>query len=572
MKLIICQRINGATARRARASRLIAFRRLSGAEVAACRAAGIRRFFLPALGEQHARRFLAEFEAAWSSLVRGMAPDDIFWRRSLSSKMQEWETSFGYFCLTLFTLSVADAPEPVLFLCSSREMAHALRSWAAAKGWEIETTEKDGAWPELKQSLRDAAGFALRFTQCCGRKLFSAAPRPLPNGGILAVSLFYRSSFNGVSYTDPFFGKFHELCRERGKNCVYLAESLSGSGNAIRKAARGIRDTSIVMPLACISWPELFGVFSGLIFERRSFNVAFMGCDLSALASRYFRAPDSFNLNAEVFYKAARRLSREGNFERMVCLFEGNVHERACMQAFRESGAGAVAGYSHGVIVPLNLKMRLFACEKERPEPDIYVCSGPAAARILGSTGRGGRDIREGCNLKHAPVAKPGRPGGHRYLLALDGMNSSVQLLEWCLEHRAAFDGSEMVLKFHPNVPAGRVTGQCITTLPDNFRVSQRDLRAEIEESSCALYRHSSSGLIAAAMGIPALHLAVDSPLEGDPAAGLEKGFPRASDEKELCARLKDPEGLLAHTTRIAAYFTEFFSPATAERVNDFFS
>ena len=84
------------------------------------------------------------------------------------------------------------------------------------------------------------------------------------------------------------------------------------------------------------------------------------------------------------------------------------------------------------------------------------------------------------------------------------------------------FKDYKIRLRGHPNVPLEKLLAQCINALPDNFHLSNNDLKADIENSFCVIYRQSSVGIQALMNGVPAIHLNIDAPLSCDPIMDLE--------------------------------------------------
>ncbi|GAG80742.1 unnamed protein product, partial [marine sediment metagenome] len=128
--------------------------------------------------------------------------------------------------------------------------------------------------------------------------------------------------------------------------------------------------------------------------------------------------------------------------------------------------------------------------------------------------------LRNGCILKEIPVVKKRngiRNDNQNILVALDGVDTQIVLLEWVLEHAKALSDFKFYIRFHPNISAKRSLDQCINYFPDNVEISHKNLTQDIENSFCVLYRHSSVGIQAILNEVPAIYLAIDSPLSGDP-------------------------------------------------------
>src|SRR3989338_4262507 len=85
--------------------RFIAMRKLTRDEVTLARLKGLRRYYLPSFSEGESKAFLKEYDALWKGVILSAGRNSLFWRNSVSSKMQEGERSLSYLALILFTLT-----------------------------------------------------------------------------------------------------------------------------------------------------------------------------------------------------------------------------------------------------------------------------------------------------------------------------------------------------------------------------------------------------------------------------------------------------------------------------------
>jgi len=534
---------------------------------------------MPSLTETESAEFFREFDKFWDQLISHFDHDHPFWRNAVSSKMQEWENSASYLALTLFTLTKRTNKESlcIVVLCASIEEEDVYEEWGRKRGWKVYRRPRLSLpdWIRYSlQTIQDLKNFLYLFGICLCKKWFSPRyklKKDMIDNRILITSLFYPSSFNDGKYTDPFFGNLHDVIRENEFSVTYLCNPLERYRYCVRKV-REYSETSIMLTYSLVSWCEL--ILLALNVYKRRFKVShasFLGCDFSKLLRwNLHRSYEFFNLDAEIFYSAVSKLCMSEKYVRLIQLYEGNVFERACIQAFREHNSGDIVGYSHGVIFPLNLKIRMTDNERlSRPEPDFFVCTGSENKRLFAQIGnREPSRIYPGCSLRHiANVnnAEIMENNQSNILVALDGVKSSVIVLDWLIEHANVLKDYKIKLRAHPNVPLNRLLKQCLKNPPDNFFPSNDDLEADIKNSLCVLYRQTSVGMQALLNGVPAIYLDVDAPLIGDPIMSLKacKWTIQTSEGllnaiKEICSLDPDlKKELLSNARKIAKdYFT----------------
>lgn len=571
---------------------LISMRKLSQREIALARKKGIRRYYLPCLDQNEVQEFYDEFDKFWNRVIHLFSKDHFFWRNAISSKMQEWERSLSYFILILFTLFYDSHKRKdlnLIFICSSLQEEDALAAWAGKFAWSVTHNRRSNLrWfrmliQQTKNNFR-----ATRFLAACFyRKLMAPKTRVIVSDNnhnpiVLIVSLFYSHSFLEGKYTDPFFGTFHKYLEKKGIRYIYLCDSLNRPNFRLKQNIHQCRDPKVIMPYSLLSIRKLSSILLRVFFRKFHFvNCEFMGVDFSkVILWNARRSSDYWNINAEVFFEATKKLCRKISLSQLLYIYEGSVFERACVQAFRQSSTGRILGYSHGNLDQLNLKLRLTDGEALiRPEPDRYVCAGSYTRKRLAEIGNIDLDkISTGCSLRGIP------PLSHlqdrlntakQILIGLDGMWSSVNMLDWLFEHALIFKDFKVRIRPHPNVPFKKLKEQCLHTIPEYFEVSSDNLREDLKRSFCVIYRQSSIGIQALLNGIPAIHLAIDLPLPGDSMEELSVGKWVVKTPQELKAAFESIKSLDQQVRydllKEAKNFAEgYFSEPTEDKLQDF--
>jgi len=538
--------------------RLITMRPLKREEIVLARKMGIRRFYLPNLTEAEYSDFFWEFDSFWDQVIKPFDEDHLFWRNVVSSKIQEWESSATYLALILHTLARKTTKGSRFFVivCSSLKEEDLCEEWGRKRGWKVYRRPYLSLpyWSRrIIQEIMNLKNFLYTFCSCFYKKLFS--PKYKANGleidrQTLIVSLFYKDCFKSGKYRDHFFGNLHNTIRQNGNFARYLCGPLGSFREAVKKV-KNCSEVSISVPYSIIPWGELIVLMLKIFMRRIRFDRSnFCGMDFSRLIawnSRRFEY--SFNLDAEIYYTAVRNLCKREQFDRLIQLYEGNVFERACIQAFRKYSSGQIVGYSHAVIFPLNLKIRLTDSEREvRPEPGVLVSTGPEGKRLMAKIGkRESTRIYPACSLRYIPVSntkKADQGARSNILVALDGVRGSVGVLDWLFENAESLKDYSLKLRAHPNVPIKRLLDQCLCDIPDNFSRSDGDLKSDIESSFCVMYRQTSVGIQALMNGVPVIHLDVDAPLPCDPMMDLKAGKWVARTPGELLAALEEIHSL----------------------------
>ena len=558
IELIITSRLHRGVFAGRNSPRLFSMRPLIRHETILVRRLGIGRYYLPSLNKTESAEFFREFDSFWNQLIAHFDHDHPFWRNAVSSKMQEWENSASYLALALFTLAKKSNKDSlcIVILCASLEEENVCEEWGKQRGWKVYRRPYLLLPYEVRhifQKIRNLKNFFCIFVICLCKKWFSPKYKPkkyLVNKKILIASLFYLSSFKNGKYTDPFFGKLHDIIQQNGYSVTYLCNPLEKFRKSVMNT-RGCSNVSIVIPYSIITWIELILLVLKVFVRRvQVTQTNFLGCNFSKLIKwnvyRYF---GFFNFDAEIYYAATSKLCKRNNYSKLIQLYEGNVFERGCIQAFRKYNSSVIVGYSHGVIFPLNLKIRMTDNERlSRPEPDFFVCTGSENKRLFAQIGnREPSMIYPGCSLRH--IANVNNTeivenNQSNILVALDGVRSSIIVLDWLIENAEVLKNYKIKLRAHPNVSLKGLLRQCLKNPPDNFYPSEDNLETEIKNSFCVLYRQTSVGMQALLNGVPAIHLNVDAPLISDPIMTVNTYKWRIQTSEELLSTIQEIHAL----------------------------
>jgi len=400
---------------------------------------------------------------------------------------------------------------------------------------------------------------------------------------VLIASLSYSWSFKKDEYLDPFFGDLHRLLKQNNNHFLYLSELLDSPDSAVTKTVSDCGEKMVFFPVRVLTVMELIKTLCQTYFTNLGFSEHhFMGCDFARLlrwnARRFMYR---FNIHARIYFDAVSKLCKKYNFSRLLYIHEGNVFERACIQAFQKYSQGRIDGYCHSAaIYELNMRSRLTACERRnRPEPDRYICPGPYSKELLSTIG--GRPLSKihlACTLKEIPSFHLDHPMAQSktILVCLEGLLTSTYLLDWLIEHKDCFEGYEVLLREHPNMPVERLLKGCIHELPASFQIA-KDLsfRECIQKSFCVVYRLTSTGMQALLSGVPVIYLEIDTPLRGDPMEDLKIGRWTVRDPDGLKAALEeirrlDPAYKAKAQEQAKNFAEEFFSSPTDEKLKEF--
>lgn len=579
LRLFIFSHLTNAGIRRLNAGiHYYTHKKLSEREMRIVRSSGIQRYRLLSLDDLQQRRFIADFDSFWDGILKHQGKNHYFWRNVVSSKMQEWESSAAYLALALFTLSVTQFKEDseLIILPESAEEAEVWRNWALAHKWEV--ISYGFGWPQrLRQETENILRLMLIFSRSIWKKLLvRPVKRLLRDGASLLVTVYYRQALKTKEYEDMFFGRLHDEIASHGRDTLYLGDAIDAfkPEDAVL-LGKGDRPVSIY---SLLSWRDIFsGIWMALTRAPRFSNAVFCDVNMSRLLSwhaRQFRY--NFTLSAEYFYRAVRRACQRYNFSKMLYAYEGNVYERAVVQAFRQETSAPIDAYSHAVLYPLNLKLHASPSETGlAPEPDRYLVCSDYTCSVLKWLRSVKTAMIPACFLR--PIPQPGdikKRDGANVLVVLDGFWSTGVVLDWLYQNAGLFKGRQVIVRFHPNAGSGRLLGQCPNYQKGLFCISQQPLKEDLENAFCVLYRQSSVGIQALMHGIPIIYLKIDQPFSGDPLEGTDLERTVVTDAPELSKALSRVpavrDEILAAKCDMRNFATRYFTPPSPESLRFF--
>lgn len=567
-------------------------RRLCDREISLIRQFSFKKLYLPSLSAPEIQEFYREFDKFWDELIVDFGHDHVFWRNAVSSKMQEWDKSIGYLTLVLWTLKNISKKSDfrLVIVCESFEEIQVFSQWCLQEGFIIvKAISPARLWfKRVAQECWNFVRFFYIVYVCCKKK--NAAPRIGGGkmredlGETLIVSEFYSYSIRGGDYRDPCFGQLHQIFLEQNHKFIILADLIDAPLRSTRDDLRLCQSVNLFYIYSLLGWFTIIRVLFRLLIHRLHITrpCSFYGCDLSALVRWHLRRFNyAFNVNAELFFEAVKELGRRYRFRRMLLIFEDNVLERACIQAFRILNKQAIIeGYSHGVIYPLNLKLHLTDQERDKkPQCDRYLTCGNHASQLLSRIGnRPPEKIVSACALRSIPVFEPEElehDSKNTVLVALDGACNADQQFDWLVENKDVFQDHHVVLRAHPNVPWDYIRKRSIYIIPKEFEISQKNLKEDFARSFCVIYRIASIGLQAILNGIPSIHMQIDLPLEGDPICGLNRlkwVVRNPAELREALMQIKNisVEEMNKARTQARRFAEEYFGPATRDRIGHF--
>lgn len=548
-------------------------RKLTRGELRFIKNRGLRRFFLPSLDDIQSGRFFTDFDLFWDSVLAGQGKNPYFWRNVVSSKMQEWENSVGYLALVLFTLSVAQFEEgsELIILPDSVEEAQIWRDWALARKWEV--ISYNFGWPQrLCQETKNILRFGLICSRVVWKKLLVfPVKRLVRDGAFLLVTVYYRQALIAKKYEDMFFGRLPEEIARDGRDTFYLGDSIDAFQR--KDAALSEKQEWPVSIYSLLSWRDIFvGIWTVFTRAPKFSNAIFCGVKMSSLLSwhaRQFRY--DFTLTAEYFYRAVIKACQRYNFSKMIYAYEGNVYERAAVQAFRQETSAPIDAYSHAVLFLLNLKLHASPSEaKLAPEPNRYLVCSDYACSVLNRIRNVEVEMIPACSLRLIPqLAGIKKKDGENVLVVLDGFWSTGVVLDWLYQNADVFKGRRVIIRFHPNAGPVRLLSQCLNYRAGLFCISQQSLKDDLENAFCVLYRQSSVGIQALMYGIPIIYLKIDQPLSGDPLEGIDLERMVVADALELSKALSRVpavrEEIMTVKSGVRSFAAEYFTSPRPE-------
>ena len=353
---------------------------------------------------------------------------------------------------------------------------------------------------------------------------------------------------SATDYVDSYFGELPRYLSGNGTR-VLVTGQINGVARDILPLLRN-KERLVLRPFSAYS--SLVDILSALAVMCRDFlHLRPAGeralwpmarADIAATLPAVFRSL--------VMEYALMRLFRGYPACRVIQLCENNPWERAAILAARRLGPNRprVIGYVHNPIMPDNPKITATQAEWAlRPDPDMLLCTGPAAVDSLAAMGGyPGNRLRSACALR-LPAASGAPPlvrdgDVKTVLVLLSGLPSMSELVRW-LHAAAAYLGPGVCIRLrgHPNRPVGQLAEIAGVPLPPHpaarLQISEGcSLVQDLAASDVVIYKSSGSAFAAGSLGLPLLYFAGDEVVSSDPL------FRRP----DLRVELRQPESLVA--------------------------
>jgi hypothetical protein len=351
-----------------------------------------------------------------------------------------------------------------------------------------------------------------------------------PKADLVFLTLFEKRSAStaGAGYQDAYFGDLPLRLARQGLN-VLVTGQINGQMDEILPLLPKERELAL-RPLQAWLRPADMAIgmkdaLNGLLTMRPAGSRPLWSL---ARADLMMTLPAA--LRCLVLERALVRLLKANPDCRLLHPCENNPWERMAIQASRRLSPRRprVVGYVHNPILPENRKITASAAEWSiRPDPDVILCTGPAAAEALASLGGYPRErLAVACDLRLPADSGIRQETGspvRTILVLLSGLPSTAQQLSW-LHEAASFlpTGVRILLRGHPNRPVSDLAARAGVPLPPNpaarLEVSTEPQLAEVlAKADMVVYRSSGTVFAAARLGIPLLYHAAESPEGGDP-------------------------------------------------------
>ena len=386
---------------------------------------------------------------------------------------------------------------------------------------------------------------------------------------------------------DTYFGRLPEYLRASGRSAVLFGDLLS-SPRLLPKAGK-IDEADPVLAASefydakGVIWAILRALFSPIRLPR---SLQKNDPGLTSLIKR-----DIFNNRGAVAYgllfeSSLSRACREFRPSRIIHSCENNPWEKACVRvAEGMSPSPDVIGFMHCAVLLSHPKIVITEEEKTvRPRPKKLVCTGPKARDIM--IRRGGHSPQEllaGTALRHEylwemSVQRKQARSTLNVLVALDGLPTMPGFVRFLFQ---ALDGSEAydtVLRPHPIDTADRImvdSGMHLSAFKTLKFSQNQSLGRDLENADVLVYKGSTVAIEAGYLGIPLVHVDLNSLLNNDPLFEVDhlKQVVRTPEELVVAldrvARL-DEGDYLQESAALRNYIDEYFVRPTEDSISAF--
>jgi len=406
------------------------------------------------------------------------------------------------------------APERA-FVAGRHPRRNLLRAWARFAPQPLR---------DLPGRLSAGAQFSLdvnpryRRRVLAGRGLLGQPPFTGPRTALLFTWVDRRSFAPDGSYRDPHLGPLPRLLRERGYEVAFLARVLHSIpfAEAVRRlAATGER---VVFPDAYLELDDERDTArrAGAFFPEIPEDATVAGVPVAGLAREFVEEQRPTGSGALIIEALVRRLAEAGvRPERIVYTAEGHDWELVLARAAgRHLPEAQLVAYDNLNMSRLGLSM-FPAPGEPRPLPDRIVTNGEAFRDVLAAEGLPAELVRVGCGLRHETLWDEPRAGTRarplRVLVATEiVLGPSAELVEKALAAFAGDDRFELVVKAHPLLVRSQ--------LPQagRLRFDDAPMLELLQRTDVLLYTYTAVAFEALAVGVPPVHVRMESTLDLD--------------------------------------------------------
>ncbi len=386
-------------------------------------------------------------------------------------------------------------------------------------------------------------------------------------------------------YRDTYFGTLQETLRSGGETPALVGIPVTTRSRTVAALARR-RDLPASSIYHWLRFPDIVHA----LFETAKMRIDCPPDGLPREAAAVIRT-EKLQMKAEMFSgllveRAIRRLLAACPDARVIHTYENNPWEHAVDHAAHEAiPPRHVIGYLHCAVLPSHLKNYMAPEEARiRPQPDVIVCTGPAARDVfLGLGHHEPERVRSGCALRDPDIASatvrtaPPIPV-ETVLVVLEGLRSMTDVIRFLDVARKFAEGRRILIRAHPVMPLPKLLDEAGVQLEpaagfDESR--QPSLDAAIEEADAVVFVSSTAAMKALIMGRPLIKVKLHDVLEDDPlfACSALKEIIRRPEELEIAIRkfeqmtLSDFERDL---TTARAYLSAYMAPPTKDALTAF--
>lgn len=384
--------------------------------------------------------------------------------------------------------------------------------------------------------LRPLWGF-LRY--CLIDMPFRRRQRMVPEGQLLVATVFMRqkNQQNAHKITEAFFADLPTRLQQSGSPVICIGKVAHHFSRRVEEQARDNLGNTVFCPTHLLTkWDGLKIVTTALCSLLSCRYPSDTG--RKVLAKEMIRSHISEVLSALLYEAMIAKIISKNPRIPILHPFEGNTWESACSL----SGQYCI-GYQHSSILNDQFKI---SCFSGRPIPSRIITTGPEASRQLSELwGYPNTLLVDGYSLRQAgiyqvhPKTEPPRTV-NRILVLMQGEEHRNGALECLRKLMKLRPNIKVCLRPHPAVP---ITKMGIDYKTEFLISDEPDLYVDILRHDACVYISSTAALESIYLGVPVIHLIVDSDIDSDPLVGISYLKRDAKIAEEIVGYLQEFEG-----------------------------